>query len=82
MLLLADVLTKEVTVDTDPNITVGLHSDSDEDYCLEIVIGWVVVSLHARSAIDLHHKLGLAIADWFGVAAATLFVQEAIKENK
>lgn len=52
----------------DPNVSVRVTTD-EEDYCLELTFYGHTFPMHTRTAVDLHHKLGLAILDWFGDTA-------------
>ena len=52
----------------DPNINVSL-TETDTAECIAINLPEGRIVLHTRSAIDLHHKLGLAILDWIGNSA-------------
>jgi len=73
--------------DEDPHISVDL-TDDDNPYCVRIDFGvepdtekhsLAAVNLHIRSAIDLHRKLGLALADWIATQAVTV-VDQLLRE--
>lgn len=55
-------------MDQDPRIHVEL-TEEERAYCIRISFAEGVVTLHTRSAIDLQHKLGIALMDWIGAAA-------------
>lgn len=47
----------------DPNIEVEVTSDS-VDHCFRVTLGNVKVLMHARSVVDLIHKLEISVLDW------------------
>lgn len=69
-----DALTR-YGLDQDPEIRVELTGDG-ELYCFELELGSQRVKLHARSAVDLHHKLGKALLDWIGQSAGELVARQ------
>lgn len=68
----------------DPNIRVDVTDITDDltqPFCIRVLVGGVEADMHFRSAIDLHHKLGLALSDWISVQAAAI-VKEAIAKRE
>lgn len=60
----------------DTSIDVHLTPD-DVPECIEvIVVGVVTLRMHTLSAIDLHRKLGNAIAEWFSEQAAAYLADD------
>lgn len=61
-------------LDNDANITVKL-TDLNTPECILIEMYGIRVKMHTRSAQDLHHKLGLALLDWYKQAGEIMYSQ-------
>lgn len=60
----------------DPTVTVEI-TDLSNPYCIRVRMGDTTIDMHTRSAIDLHRKLGNAIASWLADTAEMLIVAGA-----
>lgn len=65
----------------DKNILVEL-TDENDLHCIRVILYDQTFLIHARSAIDLHYKLGLAILDWIARSSIAILEQFGLNLRK
>lgn len=62
-------------LDQDISISVEI-TPIDDIYCFVLYIGQYKIKMHARSLIDLQHKITIAFLDWQAMSLLTLKLLE------
>jgi len=65
-------MAKIASEDTTVRVTL---TDLSSPFCIRVEIGDLTLNMHTRSAIDLHRKLGNAVAEWISESAAMLIAE-------